>query len=223
MKLKPKKCEFFEKEVQFLGYMVSQEGIRPLPDNLEKVKAWAIPQDVTEICEIIGLGNYYRRFIKDYSKKVQPMVELTKKDVPFKWGKQEQEAFDNLHDALLGAGVVSHPQENGGTFILDADASGTTVGCVLSQEQDGKEKVISYGSKALSQQECNYCVTDRELLAVWYFIEYYWQYLLGRKFIVRTDHQAIHWLLSLKEPKDRIACWLETLSRYSVSSGTSPR
>ena len=194
--------------------MVSQEGIRPLPDNLEKVKAWAIPQDVTDICAIIGLGNYYRRFIKDYSKKVQPLVELTKKDVQFKWGKQEQEAFDTLRDALLGAGIVSHPQENGGTFILDTDASGTTVGCVLSQEQDGKEKVIAYGSKALSRQERNYCVTDRELLAVRYFIEYYQQYLLGRKFIVRTDHQAIRWLFSLKEPKDRIGHWLETLSRY---------
>ena len=166
LKLKPKKCEFFQKEVQFLGYMVSQEGLRPLPDNLEKVKSWAIPQDVTDIHAIIGLGNYYRWFIKDYSEKVRPLVELTKKDVQFVWGKKEQDSFDNLREALLGAGIMSHPQENGGTFILDTDASGTTIGCVLSQEQDGKERVIAYGSKALSRQEHNYCVTDRELLAV---------------------------------------------------------
>ena len=92
-------------------------------------------------------------------------------------------------------------------FILDTDASGKTIGCVLSQVQDGKEKVIAYGSQALSRQERNYCVTDRELLAVWYFIEYYQQYLLGRKFLVQTDYQAIRWLFSLKEPKDRLARW----------------
>ena len=114
----------------------------------------------------------------------------------------------------MGASLVSHPQEHGGTFILDTDASGQTIGCVLSQVQDGEEKVIAYGSRALSHQERNYCVTDRELLAVWYFVEYCRQYLLGRKFLVQTDHQAIHWLFSLKEPKDRLARWLETLSGY---------
>ena len=108
----------------------------------------------------------------------------------------------------MGASLVSHPQEHGGTFILDTDASGQTIGCVLSQVQDGKEKVIAYGNQALSCQECNYCVTDRELLAVWYFVEYFQQYLLGQKFLVWTDHQAIHWLFSLKEPKDRLARWL---------------
>ena len=200
--------------MQFLGYVVSKEGVQPLPENIEKVKSWPIPQDVTDIQAIIGLGNYYCRFIKNYSEKVQPLAELTKKDVPFKWTDEGQKAFDNLQDELIGAGLVSHPQEGGGMFILDTDASGKTIGCVLSQVQDGKEKLIAYGSRALSRQERNYCVTDRELLAVRYFIEYYRQYLLGRKFLVWTDHQAIRWLFSLKEPKDRLARWLETLSRY---------
>ena len=102
-----------------------------------------IPQDITDIHAIIGLGNYYRWFIKDYSEKVRLLVELTKNDVQFVWGKKEQDSFDNLHEALLGAGIMSHPQENGGTFILDTDASGTTIGCIISQEQDGKERVIA--------------------------------------------------------------------------------
>ena len=108
---------------------------------------------------------------------------------------------------------MAHPQDDG-QFILDTDASANTTGCVLSQVQDGKEKVIAYGSRTLSKTERNYCVTDRELLAVRYFMEYYKQYLLGQKFLVRTDHQALKWLFSLKEPKDRIARWLEIMSAY---------
>ena len=96
LKLKSKKCEFFQEKVQFLGYVVSKEGVQPLPENIEKVKSWPIPQDVTDIQAIIGLGNYYRRFIKNYSEKVQPLAELTKKDVPFKWTDKWQKAFDNL-------------------------------------------------------------------------------------------------------------------------------
>ena len=76
---------------------------------------------------------------------------------------------------------------------------------------------MAYGSRTLSRTEKNYCVTDRELLAVRYFMEYYRQYLLGRKFLVRTDHQALRWLFSLRNPKDRVARWLETLSAFEFS------
>ena len=159
------------------------------------------------------MGNYYRRFIRGYLEKVTPLVELTKQDVPFQWTKVCQERFDQLKEELAGCDIVAHPQDEG-QFILDTDASGTTIGCVLSQVQDGKEKVIAYGSRMLSRTERNYCVTDREQLAVRFFMEYYRQYLLGRKFIVRTDHQALKWLFSLKEPKDWIARWLEIMSAY---------
>ena len=77
-----------------------------------------------------------------------------------------------------------------------------SIGAVLSQVQNGVERVIAYSSKTLGKAERNYCVTDRELLAVKYFMEYHKHYLLGREFVVRTDHQALKWLFSLQEPKD---------------------
>lgn len=111
---------------------------------------------------------------------------------------------------------MAYPR-NDEEFILDIDASGEAIGAVLSQMQDGRERVISYGSRTLTKSERNYCITDMESLAVCHFIEYYKKYLLGRKFLVRTDHQALFWLFKLKEPKDRTARWLEILSAYSFA------
>ena len=108
---------------------------------------------------------------------------------------------------------MAYPMDHG-ELILDTDACGVSIGAVLSQVQDEEERVIAYGSWTLNKSERNYCVTDKELLAVKHFIEHYKHYLLGRVFTVRTDHQALRWLFSLKEPKDRIARWIEVLSAY---------
>ena len=112
-----------------------------------------------------------------------------------------------------------------GEFYLDADTCNTAIGAVLSQFQDGQLRVIAYGSRKLNKAERKYCITDKELPAVRYFIEYYRQYILGRTFCVQTDHQALIWLFSLKEPKGRIGRWLEILSAfdYSVEYRAGPK
>ena len=99
-------------------------------------------------------------------------------------------------------------------FILDTDASNVGIGAVLSQEQDGIEKVIAYGSKKLDQQQQRYCVTRRELLAVVTFVHEYRHYLLGKQFLIRTDHNSLRWLFSFKDPQGQMARWLEALSHY---------
>ena len=213
LKLKPAKCLFFSDRVTFLGHVITKEGILPDPDNLAKIANWPVPRNVREVRGIIGLGNYYRRFVKDYSKRVQPLVSLTKKNTPFKWTQECQEAFEDLKKALLGPDIMSFPKDDG-LFILDTDASDETIGAVLSQVQLGREKVIAFGSRSLGKSERNYCATDRELLALKYFVQYYKHYLLGRKFIVRSDHESLKWLYSLKEPKHRIPRWIEVLSEF---------
>ena len=166
--------------------------------------------------QILGLGSYYRRFVKDYSDLVKPLTHLTNKDVQFIWSKECQQAFDNLKEKLIGADIMAYPQHDG-LYILDTDASNYQIGSVLSQIQDGKERVISYGSRTLNKAEKNYCITDKELLAIRHFVEYYRQYLLGRQFLVRSDHQALTYLFRLKEPKGRIARWIEILSAYNFT------
>jgi len=213
LKMKPEKCQLLKPEVIFLGHLVSCQGIQPNPDNTAKILAWPTPTTVTEVRQILGMGSYYRRFIKNFSAMVKPLTELTKKTNMFNWNDECQLAFHNLKKAFTGTEIMGFPKDEG-EFYLDTDACNTAIGAVLSQFQDGQLRVIAYGSRTLNKAEINYCITDKELLAVRYFIEYYRQYLLGRKFCVRTDHQALIWLFSLKEPKGRIARWLEILSAF---------
>lgn len=162
------------------------------------------------------MASYYRRFVKDLSHIVRPMVQLTKKGVDFIWSDICKQSFTEIKSILISAPVMSYPRDEG-EYILDTDACNVRIGAVLSQVQEGQEKVISYGSRTLNRAETNYCVTDKELSALRYFVEYYRQYLLGRKFLVRTDHWALVWLFGLKEPKGRIARWLEICSAFDFS------
>ena len=216
LKLKPEKCQLFQREVDFLGHLVSADGIKPNPHNIAKIKQWPKPSNVTEVRRILGMGNYYRRFVKDYAKLVSPLTHLTKKGVNFAWTPTCEEAFETLKQTLIGSNIMAYPCETG-QYILDTDASDSQIAGILSQIQDGQERVISYGSRTLGNAEKNYCITDKELLAIRHFVEYYRQYLLGRTFVVRSDHQALVWLFRLKEPKGRIARWIELLSEYDFS------
>ena len=216
LKLKPEKCQLVQKEVDFLGHLVSAEGLRPNPHNIAKVEQWPVPTNVTDVRRILGLGNYYRRFVKNYSQLVRPLTDLTRKGASFVWTADCQSSFDALKRALIGSDVMAYPKDTG-QYILDTDASDGQIAGILSQIQDGHERVISYGSRTLGKAEKNYCITDKELLAIRHFVEHYRQYLLGRTFLVRSDHQALVWLFKLKEPKGRIARWIELLSEYDFS------
>ena len=216
LKLKPRKCSLLKREVTFLGHVISEEGVLPNPDNVERLANWPVPTRVRDVRAFLGLGNYYRRFVRGYSNIVKPLTELTKKGQLFHWTPECQAAFQRLKDILMGPEVMAYPVDDG-EFIVDCDVSDSGIGAVLSQVQDGVERVIAYGSRTLKKAEQNYCVTDKELLALKFFVERYKHYLLGRHFLVRTDHQALKWLFTLKEPKGRIARWIEVLSAFDFS------
>lgn len=111
---------------------------------------------------------------------------------------------------------MAYPRDHG-LYILDNNASDTQISGILSQMQDGKERVISYGGRTWNKAEKNYCITDKELLAIRHFAKYFRQYLLGRHFLVRSDHQALTCLFRMKKPKNRLARWIEILSAYDFN------
>ena len=217
LKLTPKMCDMLQKEVTFLGHVVTANGVLPSPTNIEKLIKWPAPRSPKQVKQFVAMCSYFRRFIKDFAHKVKPMVPLTKKGQRFDWDSKCQASFESLKSALVSPEIMGYPLNDGDEFILDTDASYFAIGAVLLQVQDRRERVIAYASRAMNKTERNYCITEKELLAVRYFIEYFRQYLLGRRFQVRTDHQALVWLFSLREPRSKIARWIEILAQYDFS------
>ena len=223
--LKPTKCRFLCPEVCYLGHIVSADGIRTDPSKTDQVASWPTPRNVEEVRSFLGLASYYRRFVNGFARIAEPLTRLTRKETIFQWDDKCEESFRNLKEKLCSAPILkfSDNSEQGGMFILDTDASDYAIGAVLSQlNSDGKEHVIAYGGRALNKNERNYCTTRKEMLALINFLKHYRHYLLGRKFLVRTDHQSLTWLQNFKDAEGQIARWQECLQEYDFTCKHRP-
>jgi len=213
LKLKPSKCHMLQKSVAFLGYTVSGEGVSTDPEKIEAVKDWPTPSNLRQCRAFVGLCQYYRRFVPNFSAIAAPLHALTKKGAQFVWSAECQTAFELLKTVLTSADVLALPNDEG-QYVLDCDASDKAIGAVLSQIQDGVERPICYASQLYDKHQQNYNVTRKELLAMVTFTKKFRQYLLGRPFIVRTDHAALQWLRRTPEPIGQQARWLEILEEF---------
>ena len=213
LKLKPQKCELFQKSVSFLGHVVTPEGVHCDPKKIQAVRDWPVPQNVTEVRSFLGLASYYRRFIPSFAEIASALTALTGAGVKFQWTKACQDSFDQLKELLVSSPVLAYPKEEG-QFVLDTDASDTGIGAVLSQMQDGVERVIAYASKTLSKTQRKYCTTKKELLAVVTFVQHFRHYLYGQKFRIRTDHASLVWLRNFKDAEGMLARWISKLETY---------
>ena len=226
LKLKPKKCILFQEEVKFLGRMVRQDGVSINPENIEKVAEWPVPICAHDVEVFLGFVNYHRNHIQDYAQLAAPLYQLTgskgrKDKQAFQWTEVEGLAFKSLKEALICAPTLGFPLPEG-KFIVDTDASDTAIGAVLSQMQEGEERVISYGSFVLTPTQRKYCTTRKELLAVVRFTRQYRHYLLGRQFFVRTDHSSLTWLMRFRNVEGQLARWLEELSQFDMTVSHRP-
>lgn len=146
----------------------------------------------------------------------KPLHDLYKKTTKFTWTSECQNAFDTLKTALTTSPILGFPLP-GLPFTLDTDASDRAVGAVLSQNQDGKERVIAYMSKTMNRHEQSYCVTRKELLAVVTALRKFHPYLYGQKVLLRTDNAAVSWVRSLKNPTGQTVRWLQEIETYDLT------
>lgn len=216
LKLKPSKCHMFQRQVTFLGHVVSKDGISCDKEKVAAVQEWPTPKSVADVRSFCGLASYYRTFIKGFADIARPLHELTKKCAKFEWTAARQLAFDKLKNSLTSAPILASPRDDG-LYYLDTDASDVALGAVLQQEQDGVIRVIAYASRGLSDAEANYCTTRKELLAVVFGLKKYRQHLLGRPVCVRTDHAALTYLMKTPEPIGQQARWLDVISEFDIS------
>ena len=195
LKLNPKKCLFAQDSVSCLGHRLSRDGIGPDPANLVKIKKWKPPQSRSEVRSFLGLTGYYRQMIKGYSEIASPLTDLTKSDAEWRWTQREQTAFETLRDYLTSSTIMAYPDFSK-PFWVKSDASGSSVGYVLTQVHDKREKVVAYGSKKLTDTQRRYCTYDREFFGVLTAVRAYSHYLRHAKFFIVTDHRP---LLSLRK------------------------
>lgn len=160
LRLKPKKCCLAKREVEYLGYIVTKDGIAPDPEKVAAVQEFPEPQDLKALRSFVGLASYYRRFIPSFSKIAAPLFTLTKKDTLFQWSAECQAAFTLLKKALTEAPVLAYPRFDVG-FLLETNASRVGLGAVLAQKQEDETiRPVAYASRTLQAHERNYGVTE---------------------------------------------------------------
>ena len=216
LKVKPSKCHLLAKRVEYLGHVVDQHGIATDPKKVEAVKEWPRPQHITDVRSFLGTTGYYRKYIAGYAEIAKPLHHLLGKNVKFKWSTDCQVAMEKLQGALVNSPILSYPDFSL-DFVLDTDASNHAVGAVLSQVQQGQEKVIAFFSKTLSKEEFGYCTTRKELLAVYKAVKFFRPYLYGNFCWIRTDHASLHWILmSEANFGGQVGRWIATLGQFSL-------
>ena len=204
LRLKPVKCHILQREVLFLGFLVSAKGISANPDKVRAVSEFPTPSDLRALRAFLGLTSYYRTC---YSAIAQPLYCLTRKEVPFQWTDECSRVFQRLRVALTEAPVLAYPRF-GHPFLLETNASGAGLGAVLSQKQeDGTTRPIAYASRTLQPHEKNYGISELEDIGVVWAVKHFRHYIYGHPCTVHTDHEALKSLLNTPQPSGKLARW----------------
>ncbi|CAF1432643.1 unnamed protein product [Rotaria sordida] len=217
--LKTSKCQFCRREMRYLGHIITQNGIKPDPDLIKSVTNFPQPKKIKDVQSFLGLTGYYRRFIKDYSKIAEPLLQqlrnCQKGNHHLKWSKECTDAFETLKQRLTNAPIMNTPNFEQ-PFILELDACEYGLGAILTQEYDGEKYVIAYASRTLSTAERKYGATEREALAIVWATKYFRPYLEGNKIYIRSDCKALEWMRTAKDVTGRLARWAMKLSAYQI-------
>jgi transposase InsO family protein len=215
--LKPEKCQFRTTEVDYLGLKISPGCIGMDPVKVSGVTDWPTPQNVKQVQRFLGFCNFYRRFVADYADITRPLERLKGKDVAWRWGVEEQAAFDGLKEAFVQAPVLMMPDMNA-PFRVETDASDFAMGAILSQaDEHGDWRPVAYFSKALQPAERNYDVHDKELLSVVRALEMWRPYLEGspHRVDIFSDHRNLEFFMTTRDLNRRQARWSLFLNRFN--------
>lgn len=212
LKVKIEKCCFVAYKVEFLRHQISANGIEPNVKNIEALAIVPTPKKVKDIQSFFGLWTYYRQYIKNFCKIAKPLHTPLKKDAKFVWFDQENNSFQALKEKLTQAPILAYPDFK--SPFLYTNSSENAAGFNLTQAQDGLEQSILYGGRNFSDTEKKYSTTEREALPVIIAIGKCRSYLLGSRFTIVVDHQALRWLIQLKNPTGRLARWALNLQSY---------
>ena len=211
------KCEFITKKLKILGHVIEDGMIKMDESKIEAISKRSAPINVKQIQQFTGLCNYYRKFVQNCAKIAAPMVKLTCKDTRWDWTPECQSSFEQLKQALVSSPVL-RPPDFSRKFTIYTDASAYALGGILTQKDDnGNEYVVAYCSRQLKNGEPNLGITETECLAVVYAVKQFRAYIHGAPFDVVTDHSALKWLFSIRDPTGKLARWSIYLQFYQMT------
>ena len=214
--IKVKKCQFARSHCTYLGHVVGSGEVRPDSAKVEAVKNFPVPRTKRDVRIFLGLSGYYRRMIPDYSTIATPLTDLTTKAAPtyVVWTTKCNDAFQKLKQRLCNEPVLRTPDFHR-QFYLQTDASDVGVGAVLSQLDDqGEDHPVAFFSRKLLAREQKYAAVEKECLAIKLAMQHFQVYLLGRLFVVQTDHRALQWLDQAKDTNSRLCRWSLAMQPY---------
>ena len=214
--VKPEKYTWKVQKVNFLGVVMGQGKIEIEEDKVVGVLNWPTPKIVRDVRKFLGLANYYRRFVKDFAKLARPLNNLMRKKEKWRWGDEQQKAFEQLKTVFTNRPLLVAPDLDK-EFRVEADASNFATGGVLSIKcEDNKWKPVAYISKSLNETERNYKIHDKKMLAIIRCLEAWRHFLEGSrsKFEVWTDHKNLEYFMSNQKLNHRQARWALYLSRF---------
>ena len=198
-------------QVQYLGFVLSERGVSASPDKVKALRDYPVPKNVKDVRAFLGLASFYRKLVPDFAKLAKALTILTRKNQEFTWGPKQQEAFLRLKEGLCTSPTLAFPNHKL-PHILTTDASGTAIAAVLSQVQDGVERPIGYASRQLNNAEISYTTSERELLAIVWATRHFRYYLIGKRFLIKTDHSALTYLQKFSDHNSRLLRWSLKLS-----------
>ena len=219
-KLRFQKCSFFQTTVEYLGHVIRNGIILPDPIKIKTIMELPIPTSITHLRSFLGMVGYYRRFIQRFANIAEPLHNLLRKDVVWKWSDEEQQAFLILQKALITNPVLKLVDWNK-DFILRTDASQTAIGAVLSQLHDDAEHPVAYWSSALNSAERGYPAHEQKMLAIVRGLDHWHRYLYGYKILVYTDNKPDSTIRTQSKP-DRLTRWINYLEEFDLTIKWKP-
>ncbi|XP_061706699.1 uncharacterized protein K02A2.6-like isoform X1 [Cydia pomonella] len=227
MKLKKSKCSFLLEEVQYLGYVISKDGIKVDPTKIEGILKIPRPLNVTDLRSFLGVVNFYARFVPHLSTILSPLYDLLRKGAIWNWNERCEKSFKSIKKLLVSAEVLSHYDPNK-QLTLTTDASSRGISGVLTQPGDrsdaggARERPVAYVSRSLNDAERNYSQIDKEALAIVFSLQKLHQFLYGRHFTLRTDHKPLVSIFGSKQGipamvASRLQRWAIKLSAYTYN------
>ena len=198
------KCEFLKDKVDYLGFEVSQEGIRTSPEKVKSILDWPRPQSTHDIRSFCGLASYYRKFIRGFSQLAKPLTDLTRDKVVWHWGDAEQNSFLALKAAMATAPVLRFPDFEL-QFVVTTDASDVAIGAILEQDFGSSLQPIAFWSRKLNSTEIRYSAYERELLGIVWAIGQWKHYFQGpHPIVIQTDHAPLRHLPNQTSANSRV-------------------